>query len=221
MITDFVSKLIRTISIRRVLVWVFTALMAIVLYTAYENRVQLSSALFTPDLNISGETFEVSRSSKHKIDGLVAGDSTIIGVAVMSADIRLNEARLVYFKGDDTILNRTYEYAQGAGADRLPLFTSSDDNNTETIKLINGIFYCGPAADNLMGKFYPDILSTSKTICRGSIPSYYGYFSGFVMVYLSVEVSSDRAEQLKLIVERLSNDIYFNDVASHAVTLRR
>ncbi len=213
MIMGFISKLVRTITLSKVLIWSLTALLCISLYTVYENRSKLVAWFTAPELsNMVGITFTVGPDTQTRLIELVNKNSNIMGVAVMSADLRLNEARSMYFFAGDPVLTELVDRSNQMDSNRLPLFTSIDENNIEIIKLINGQFSCIAFNQTLEAKIYPQLAKSVRSVCRSSIPSYYGYFSGYLQIYLREEPNSEKQLQLKLIVEKLANDIYFKDV---------
>ncbi len=212
-IATLVSKVVKTISLHKVALWAFTVLLGIVMWTAYENRASIS-ALFSPTkaINPVGLTFTVGSTTQAKLKAAVNSDKDIIGIVISSADLRLNEAKTIFFVSTDEAINEMHRESQRAARDRLPLFTSDDTNNAEVVKLINGQFSCMPFEKALISRFNPGLASSVKQVCRSSIPSYYGYFSGFVTAYLSVNPSAEEMLQLKSKIEKLANDIYFQDV---------
>lgn len=213
MITGFISKLVRTITFSKVAIWSLTALLCISLFTIYENRSKLLGTIAAPEItNMVGIVFSVGPDTQVRLSDLVNKNSTIIGASVMSADLRLNEARFMFFISDDSALSEVADRSSQVDTNRLPLFTSTDENNIDVIRLINGQFTCSPFTATLEAKIYPHLGTAVKSVCRSSIPSYYGYFSGYLQIYLSEEPNSEQQLQFKLIVEKLANDIYFKDV---------
>lgn len=209
----FITKLVRTITFSRVLVWSFTAVTVMSLYTFYENRAKLLAYFTAPDVtSMVGVTFTVGQETQSQIQTIVNGDPRIAGIAVMSTDLRFNEAKSVFFYGNEPTLRQVYDQAARAGSDRLPLFTSNDENNAGIIKLINGQFTCVKFETTLMARIYPELRNTIKALCRSSIPSYYGYFSGYVSAFMLEVPNPERELQYKLIIEKLANDVYFRDV---------
>jgi hypothetical protein len=212
--TAFVSKVVRTISLNRILVWAVTALIFIVAVTVYENNdTVLSYFTKRPALPTADDSFFVGIETQNQVQSLVTGDRRIVGVSVMSADLRLNEAKSLYFFGDSAELSSVKTRSEYSG-NRLPMFTGNEENNKDVIKLINGEFTCVPFTKTLQAKIYPELSPVVNTLCMSSIPSYYGYFSGFVVAYISEAPSPERQLQYKLFIEKLANDIYFRDVVS-------
>lgn len=213
MVFNFISKLVRTISLNKVVLFSLFILLGIVLYTAYENHGRILTA-FEPAAahNHSSQTFSVGENTKKEINSLVTSDEQIIGLAVMSSDLRMNESQTVYFFGDQQLLAGAFDAASKSGSNRLPLFTADETSNNEIIKLINGQYSCVKFDSTMISKIYPELSASIKGMCRSGIPSYYGYFSGFVGVFLSTYPSPERQAQLKLLTDKLANDIYFHDV---------
>jgi hypothetical protein len=209
----FVLKLVQAVSLNRVLMWGLTALITLTLYTVYENRGRIAAASLTPRMsNPVGLTFKVGEETRRQVDAKVKADKSIIGIAVMSADLRSNEAKSVYFSGDDPTLIALDRIAREAGNNSVPMFTSDEKHNAATIHLINGQFTCQKIQDTLIAKIYPDLSMSTKALCKSSIPSYYGYFSGYVAVFMTIVPSQEQEEQLKVVIEKLATDIYFRDV---------
>ena len=211
--TAFVTKLVKTITLNRVMVWAFTALTLISFYTLYENRSALLSYITAPEpTNMVGMTFTVGQLTKSEIQGITDGEPRIVGISILSTDLRLNEAKVLHFYGDNPQLTDIFARSMAVGSNRLPMFTSNDESNTQIIKLINGQFNCVAFDKTLISKIYPELKGTVKTVCRSSIPSYYGYFSGYIEAFIAETPTSELEDQYKLFIEKLANDVYFRDV---------
>jgi len=215
MFTGLLTKIIKRLSFRRILVVSITLLVGITAFTAYENRNRLFAAaeLSLPIRNnMVGSTFTVGAETRLEINERVKRDSSIVGMSVSTADLRMNESHVLFFSSDDLQLTTIANNQIAINDFRLPIFSQNDENNDEVIKLINGNFSCSNFNDTLQARLTPEMSSTVKMICRSSVPSYYGYFSGFVTVYLNEQYSIDRQAHLKITTDRLSVDIYFKDV---------
>lgn len=209
----FMLKVVRTISLGRVLLWSGLAFSSLILYTVYENRGRISSAALTPGVsNPVGQTFKVGQETQKQIEANVKSSKPILGLVVMSADLRSNEATQVFFVADDPTLNKANADAFAAGPKTIPMFTSDEGHNSTTIKLINGQFECTKFKDSIASKLYPELGVAVKTICKASVPSYYGYFSGYIVVFLGTEPSNEQELQIKITMEKLATDIYSRDV---------
>jgi hypothetical protein len=209
----FISKLVSSITLSRVFMWVLAISACIVFYTIYENRSRIFDLVGDNTItNPVGLTFSVGSFTQEQIRNQVQTDRIILGISVMSADLRLNEARSIFFAGDDAILTQIDADARKSGANRLPLFTNIDDSNADVIRLINGQFTCSKFDTTLLSRINPELKASVKMVCNSSIPSYYGYFSGFIVFFLGENLSPERQSQLKLVADKLATDVYFRDV---------
>jgi hypothetical protein len=210
---NLIKKLVSTITFGKVALWVIAILLSGVSFTVYENRNRIFANITESVVtNQVGLTFVTSQETEAMIKTQVLADRAIIGIVVMSADLRLNEAKSIYFFGDDPILIQVDAESKKASNNRLPLFANLDDSNADMIKLINGQFTCTKFSDTLLSRIYPELNSSVKMMCRASIPSYYGYFSGFVGVFLGENLSPEKLAQLKVITDKIATEIYFRDV---------
>ena len=221
MFIAFTTKLVRTITLSKIVIWALTAFLSITFLTVYENRSKLLSHFTAPKMsNVVGVVFDVGQQSQEAISSIVTSDDRILGISVMSADIRLNEAQVIHFFADDVTVAQPGEAVRRGSSNRLPLFTGDQQNDSEVIRLINGGFSCRPFEQTLLSKIYPELKKTVKATCQASVPAYYGYFSGFITVFLSEVPAPERQLQLKLIIEKLANDVYFKDVLAGQRVLR-
>jgi hypothetical protein len=181
-------------------------------YTIFENRDELfSSADSSKKLigNPVGVAFTVSTNTKETLKALVNSNKNIEAIAVTSADLRLNIRRNVFFVSEKTVL------VQGTDTEtipRLPLFSSSKENNRQVVKMINGEFFCTPYLETTLAKSQPGLLKETTTACRASLPPYYGFFSGFVTVFLKNDPTLEQQHVLRSEIEAIATEIYFKDV---------
>lgn len=213
MVIGFATKLVKTITFSRVLLWTLAAIVGIAAWTSYEHRDELfqASPLARPTGgNVVGEVFKISDETKTRVKQYVKDDEDIVGLSILSADIRLNTRISLFFYGDG--IDGSNAPARAQVIDRLPLFTRSDENNRQIVKLINGEFSCAPYAESTLAHAAPDINKDVVTICRASLPPYYGHFSGFVTVFLRTDPDVERQVRLKNQLEQLATEIYFRDV---------
>lgn len=195
--------------------WTFVAFLAVMLFTVYENRGRLSSfSLSSAQSNPVGITFKLGEETKALIQARVKADKTIVGISVMSADLRTNESKTVHFFGDDSAVVEADRLAELSGKNTIPMFTSDEGHNASTINLINGRFSCLKIEDTITIRLKPELKGVVKTLCKSSIPSYYGYFSGYVAVILNTTLLPEQEEQLRILIDKIATDIYFRDVLS-------
>ena len=215
MVIGFVTKLVKTITFKRVLLWTLAGTIGIIGFTAYEHRDELFSATSlrqVPTGNPVGHAFIVGQDTKDKIKALTKSDPSIVGIGVLSADIRLNVRRSIYFYSAADNQDDSDPLGRYAQIQRLPLFTKNEENNRQMVKLINGEFHCVPYTQTTLAKAAPNINQDVVTICRASLPPYYGFFSGFVSVMLRIDPDVETQIRLRTTIESLATEIYFRDV---------
>lgn len=211
----FLSKLVKTITFKHVVLWTLAGILLILGYTAYEHREELfkdATSLGGSEplpVNIVGATFKVSEATKAKVKDFIASNGDYVAIGISSADIRLNQRVTIYF---NSVEANNGSNVVSRNLDRLPLFTNDDENNRQMIKMINGEFHCVPYAATQLSKARPDINQSVTSICRASLPPYYGHFSGFITLYTKHDPSIDQLVRLKSSLESLATEIYFKDV---------
>lgn len=209
-------KFIRTLSLDKIAIFAVMSFLTIVAYTFWENKEKLSElSFFTSEVETLSQytvTWETSEENKSALRSIVNIDPSVVAGAIFSADLRYNEVRPVFFYSIDRSLVSSVAFDPQSRFSRIPLFSFMETNNSNVIKLINGQFNCVPFTDTNVSILYPELNSIFKHTCRASIPSYYGYFSGYITVYLSEAPNEEKAQQLRLVMEKLANEIYFKDV---------
>jgi hypothetical protein len=207
-----VSKLVKTITLKSVLLLSLAGILAIAALLSFEHRAEIFGSITTPKqrpVNEVGHEFVIGDDTKARIRDIIKTDQTYNGIAILSADIRLNTRRVIY------VYDPTASKAKMAhllNTSRLPLFTRNEDNNRQIVKLINGEFFCAPYATTQVAQMAPDQIGSNVTICRVSIPPYYGFFSGFVALALRVDPSIEQQSRIKEMLENLATEVYFRDV---------
>lgn len=218
---SLISKLIKTITFTKLLIWTTAATVGVVALTIFENRTEIlsSSAIgsTTKDISLAGISFRVGKDSQARIKKFIDYEPEIVAMSVSSIDIRLNIRRVLHYYADDTLgvskdeVKRDLEIIQN-----LPLFTTDDANNRQIIKLINGQFSCVGYSSTTVAKVTPALHPGVVTACRISLPPYYGYFSGFITAYLQYDPSLDEQLRLKTEMNAIATEIYFRDVVTSA-----
>lgn len=204
---SLITKIFNTLTWRLALLYMVASLLGVVGYTVYEMRARIFGPLLLTTQNAS-TTFAISKRTEVSIRDAATDLPWVAGVAVMSADLRLNEARTVFY------INRLGIPDQFSSIKKYPIFSNQEDSNITAIQLINGEFSCVEYNKTSIRSLAPTLSDSVKSVCRISIPSYYGYFSGFIIIFLGVEPDSTQQQQIKLIFSSLSTTIYFKDVLS-------
>lgn len=207
---SLISKLIHSISLRKVIVWTLAMLVLVIGFTAYEHRLDLYEFTIRQPKpgNEVGVTFIISEKTKQKIKDIVLSNTKIEGISILSADLRLNE-RVDLFHYSDPKKQGNPEIFESK---RLPLFTKNAENNKQMVKLLNGEFSCSPYAASILSKSFPNLNKSAVTLCSVSLPPYFGDFSGFVMAILNDDPDIESQLRLKQQLETLAAEIYLHDV---------
>ena len=214
MVIGFVTKLVRTITLKRVIIWTLAMLLGVAGYTAFERREELfqASIVGKHSGNEVGMTFKIGETTKSEIEDLVNSDESIIGVAVLSADLRLNTRTAVFIAKDPLFDVPTVNTQLSKLPLKLPLFTKDEENNRLMLKLINGEFYCAPYNTAAMSRSVARVTNDPIVVCRASLPPYYGHFAGFVAVFLNVDPDVEQQLRRKQQIELIATKIFFRDV---------
>lgn len=210
---SLVSALVKTITFNKVLLWALAMIITVVSYTVYERRDDLFQASPFARLpgNDVGMIFNISKTTKARAKEFVESDQMIVGLTILSADLRLNSRVSLFHIGDNEYADPVAEAAL-QNLSSLPLFSKSEENNRQMIKLINGEFLCVPYATSAMALAVPNANKRVITICRASLPPYYGQFSGFVSLFLNADPDIERQIRLKQQLEMFATGVYFRDV---------
>lgn len=207
----FASKLVKTITFKKVLILTLAGVLSVLAVTSYENRADLfSSTGFGKSLGVSnpvGTTFTIGDLTKRKVKKIVDDDSSIQGIVILASDIRMN-SRTSMFSYEKNEGMTTEKFTQA----RKPLFTKNEENNRQIVKLLNGEFTCGPHKQTILSQPLQSIEIKSVFVCRASLPPYYGHFAGFITVFLNIDPDIEKQVQLKSDIEALATEIYFRDV---------
>jgi len=208
------AKILSIISLKKVAVWSFAAIVVLIGFTTFQNRSKIYAAITsapvveTPSTLI---TYEVSATSKDRLKQLIDDDDLISSVIIMNADLRNNRRIPIYWYSDDPLVLKTFESQFSRSNVNIPLFTAEEKNNENIVGVINGEFACNLYADG-NASLYPALASRLPTICRASLPPYYGQFSGFLAITLVRVPSPDELISIKSTTLALATEIYFRDI---------
>lgn len=208
------KKVLQVISLKNVILWTVTALLAVVFYTIYEQRAQIINYIvngpedFAPQVT----SFAVSDQSRNRIKQLVNDSDLIIAITVLNADIRNNRRIPIYWFADDPQVQKQLDTSFSGRYGGIPLFTSDEKNNETIVGVINGEFACAPYDSSGSTTVFPNLASRFPWVCRTSLPPYYGQFSGYIMISLNRQPSASELDYIKAESLNLSTEIYFRDV---------
>jgi hypothetical protein len=206
------TKLIGWLNLKKVLLLSSAALVMLTLYTAYEQRVRVAQ-LFAEEEGIElVYTFAVSAQMQDQIKYLVAKNSLIKSISVLTANIHLNRRTIVYRFSEDMVANETFNKMTAERGMSQPIFNEDDANNKQMVSLINGEFACTPFKDSINMKLVPSLAAASPMICRVSLPPYYGDFAGYLSIVLVKVPTPSEEKELEQIVKQLASELFFKDV---------
>lgn len=209
------GKVLRVISLRNVILWSVTAILALVLYTAYEQRATIINLIVNgPEVDAPQQivSFTISETSKARIKSLVNDNAIITAITVLNADIRNNRRIPIYWFSDDPLISKQLDALFSGRYGGIPLFTSDEKNNETVVGVINGEFACAPYNESGSTTVFPNLASRFPTVCRTSLPPYYGQFSGYVMIALNKVPTPEELDSIKAETLNISTEIYFRDV---------
>lgn len=208
-----VSALVKNITFNKVLVWALAMIIGVLSYTVYERRDDLFRASPFARLpgNDVGMIFNISKTTKARAKEFVESDAMIVGLTILAADLRLNSRVSLFHIGDNEYADPVAEAAL-QNLNSLPLFTKNEENNRQMTKLINGEFICIPYATSALAALVENANKKVITICRVSLPPYYGQFSGFVSLFLNTDPDIERQIRIKQHLEMFATGVYFRDV---------
>lgn len=204
------TKLVKSISPKRVMLWCATGTFAIIAFTVFEHRRELYqiSAIGNPHVGHIGATFNIGGQSRSELSTLVRGDENILAAGVLSADMRLNLRSVVFVFSQE----KQDIVAAAPGAARLPLFTTDLMNNNQVIRSINGEFSCALFAGSVASSIAQFANSKSVYVCQSGLPPYYGFFTGFITILLATPPSIEEQHRLKTSLDIIATEIYLRDI---------
>lgn len=207
------GKMIRVISLRSVIVWALTGLISISCLAMYEYRDDILKKLFeAPSAQVrTVPTIAISNSTKSHIRQFVDREDLVVGMTILSVDIRNNRRIPVYWYSDDATVQKQLDSLFTGRFGGLPLFTSDDGNNTAIVSAINAAFICSPYHENGAAVLYPGFEFRFPVVCNTSVPPYFGQFAGYIAMTLNRKPSEIELDFLKAETTNISNEIFFRD----------
>lgn len=201
------KKIWSTITFRLAILWPLAVLLCVVIFTLFENRATLE-AYAEGKTTEKPKVFSLDQTSKTALDEVLTLNDPINSIMVVSADLRINTRYIVYFnskmKVDKEILS-TIPF--------MPLFTTAEANNIQLIKFLNGDFNCAPYSTTTLSKLNLNLHKGVSTICGVSLPPYYGFFVGYLVVYLAHEPTLEEQQTLKNSLSNIGQHIFFEDIS--------
>lgn len=209
------EKVIRVISLKNVIIWFLTALFIIVGYTIFENRdAILKTVVNKPNIIRQSNSFRVSAAVKERARQFVEREDLVVGMTILTADIRYNRRYPVYWYSDDAFIMKRFDELFNGRYGGVPLFTSDDRNNASVVSVINAEFTCGTFDESGISFIFPGLSSRLLYVCKTSVPPFYGQFAGYIVIALNRRPNDIEVDLIKAEIIDLSNEIYFRDIST-------
>lgn len=211
----FIGKIVKTITLNKVIVWGVTASILVVGYTIFEQRKVLYNFIFEDApavVALKSTSFTVSEQTKTAVKTLVVGEDNIAAIIILSADIRNNYRNTIFWFSDDSSIQRSLDALYLNRNAKIPLFSSDQKNNEEIVSVINGEFTCTKYDDAANKSIFPGLKDKFPFICRTSLPPYYGQFSGYIAFVLHSLPDTTALDKIKSEAISLATEIYFRDI---------
>jgi len=206
----WIQKLLTWITFKRLGMVTLGALVWIVSLTIFENRSSIWDT--RNDTTLPRPLEHVRLKVKDKVQVRL---KTFVDVApyihlitVTSANIRLNEADVVFWYSDDPVVTFELSDRFAKNGTTRPLFGTDDNYNASVVRTINGEFVC---YEN-KGVLGPSLASRVPYLCRISIPPHYGQFTGFVTVGLTAKPTPEQAEDIRRTLADVSSNVFFDNI---------
>lgn len=206
------TKIVKWLTFKKVLLLAVFIFSMLVFYTAYEQRVRVAGMFSKDDTSTIHNVFIVSSGMQDQIKLFVQKRELVKSVIVWTADIHLNQRTIIFRHSDDQAINESFMKMIRERGNTLPIFTDDPVNNTQMVSVINGEFACYPFKATINNKILPDMATSTPTVCRISLPPYYGDFSGYLSFSLARTPSTEEQKVIEIEVKHLASELFFKDI---------
>lgn len=207
-IAQYTTRVVEWVTFRRVTLTFLFAVLGVMLLTVFEQRAVLFSIVFPHEVTPDHNVVVVSKRVEDQINQLVLTNDKIIAMGVISADLRTNQRTPAYYYTKSPVVERLFDQVNKFMGPTQTIFSSNTASNQRMVSVINGEFSCGSMSDTLMAKVVPTLLDHLETVCFVGVPPYYGDFRGYVVVFLSRDITTEGFDSLRLAIVRVANDVY-------------
>lgn len=206
------GKIISWITFKKVFLLALIALVSIMLLTLFEGRKTLIGLWGNDDTSPVEIQLNISSSMKKRFETLVIRSDEIVGVTVVSANLRTNQRTTIHWFIDDAVVEEAYtEFIKTRGA-ITPIFNTDQNNSEQMVSVINGEFSCSKIEDTPSFRVVPRLVSRVSNVCRIGLPPYYGDFNGYVS-FLLKKPATDQ-DEIRVEAVRLANDLYRESIVN-------
>lgn len=203
------TKIISWLSIRKVLLLALFCFVALVGFTAYEERTKLARVIMRGDAPIVMKRFPISDDVATQIR-LLTGSPLISMIIVYAADLQLNERVIIYRYSDNQFLTELWDKHLSEYGTSHPVFTRDDVSNAHMVSIVNGEFSCRKYSTTINKFLVPK--APVPLVCFVSLPPFYGAFAGYLEISLTRIPTEIERQSIEIEMKRLSNDIFFKNV---------
>jgi hypothetical protein len=205
---DFTDKL----TIHRILIALLSGILALALYTGYENRTAIfNSVVSTKAASADAETpWDVTPATTAELTNLVKTGKLVKLVLLTQVDLRKNKRTPSFWYLDDPQVSMIKQKV----ANMLPtaVFDSDEKNTQQIVAVLNNTFVCTKYEDTVFMRYFPELKASTPIICRIAVPPFYGRFVGILTFGLRAEPTPAQLDALRIEAARLSIQIYLRDV---------
>jgi hypothetical protein len=211
-----IDKFLGWVSLKRVLLLGFMAVVMITTLTVFENRTQLSEGIADrgKERNLFDEPIKLSKSSEEQIKTVTKGHAEILMISVISVNMRVLQRTPVYVYSGDVQIQKMVDNQLAARTGTIPVFTKDEKADADMVSLMNGDFSCVKYGDTVNATIFPALAGRVKQLCRIGLPPYKGNFAGYISVMLSDMTGPYKEDEIRLELTKLATDIYLSDVVS-------
>ena len=187
------------------LAWITYATRDTIVQYITENHNIHSNEELTPDIT------HLSKTTQQDIKTIVNNSPVISMISVEVLNFRTNSRYTIFMYTSDAQLDNVY-HDQHYGMVQVPIFRENTTYNRRLIGLINGEFECDPFTNTDESVTKPTLNSFVNFVCSSGIPPYYGKIVGILNIYLRQRPSNNDIDQLRIVSQTLSSELYERDL---------
>ena len=208
-----VNKIIKIITFKKVIILAISGIIGVLSFTIFENSKTIYNVV-SGDQFKSGsvETFNISEISKTNLRKFVDEIDVVSSIIILNVDIRHNQRIPVFWYSTEPNIQRALNTNYADKIVRMPVFSSSENANSEIVSILNGEFTCNRNNDVINMITSSDIKNKFLYLCSISIPPYYGQFSGYIIVTLNSLPEKPTLDTIKFEMINMTLDIYLRDI---------
>lgn len=194
-----------------------TAIVTLACYTFFENRNIILDLVLANRQEIYSAPeefrFSVTADMQDRATQMVLRSKLLNFISISNSNLRVNTRDVVWWFSDDPGITREITNTLAARGTASPIFSTDTSNNEQFTNLLNGEFTCTPFINTIDGKINFSLATRITSICRVSLPPYYGSFSGFVTIGFETQPDDISMAEIRASLLQLSTEIFFKSIA--------